>query len=75
MYCWDWFYNYSLSQSLMYLVPFAIVFVNWVSKTILRIMTKYYGYQSLPEEIFASTINMYLMAFINTGVVIQLVYF
>ena len=54
----------------MYFVPFAIVFVNWVSKTILRIMTQYYGYQSKPEAVYASTINMFLMAFINTGIVI-----
>ena len=59
----------------MYLVPFCIVFVNWISKTILRIMTRYYGYQSVPEEVYASTINMFMMAFVNSGVVIQLVYF
>ena len=74
-YCWDWFGNYSLSKSLMYLVPFSIVFVNWISKTILRILTKYYGYQSKPEEVYASTVNMFYMAFINSGIVIQLVYF
>ena len=33
-------------------------------------MTSYYGYQSKPEEVYASAINMYLMAFINAGVVI-----
>ena len=59
----------------MYLVPFSIVFVNWISKTILRIMTKYYGYQSKPEEVYASTVKMFYMAFINSGIVIQLVYF
>jgi len=75
MYCWDWFGDYSLSKSLMYLVPFSIVFVNWISKTILRVMTKYYGYQSIPEEVYASTINMFMISFINSGVVIQLVYF
>ena len=33
------------------------------------------GYQSKPEEVHASAINMFLMSFINTGIVIQLVYF
>ena len=33
------------------------------------------GYQSKPEEVYASTINMYVMAFINSGLTIQLVYF
>lgn len=42
--CWDWFKDYSLSKGLLYLVPFSIIFVNWVSKTILRLMTKLYGY-------------------------------
>ena len=73
--CWDWFSSYTLAQSLIYLVPFSIVFVNWVSKTILRVMTKFYGYQSKPEEVHASTVNMSLMAFVNSGIVIQLVYF
>ena len=59
----------------MYLVPFSIVFVNYISKTILRVMTQYYGYQSKPEEVYASTFNMYAMTFINSGIVIQLVYF
>lgn len=56
-------------------MPFSIVFVNWVSKTILRIMTRIEGYQSKPEEVYASAINMYVMAFINAGLTIQLVYF
>ena len=43
-YCWDWFGSYTLAQSLVYLVPFSIVFINWLSKTILRIMTQFYGY-------------------------------
>ena len=73
--CWNWFKDYSLSKSLLYLVPFSIIFVNWVSKTILRLMTKLYGYQSKPEEVLSSSVNMFLMSFINSGVVIQLVYF
>lgn len=38
-------------------------------------MTKFYGYQSIPEEVYASSVNMFFMAFLNAGVVIQLVYF
>ena len=68
--CWDWFKDYSLSKSLLYIVPFAIIFVNWISKTILRLMARFYGYQSKPEEALASAVNMFLMAFINSGVVI-----
>jgi len=73
--CWTWFGEYTIAKSLLYLVPFSILFVNWVSKTILRLMTRFYGYQSKPEEVYASAVNMFWMAFINSGIVIQLVYF
>ena len=42
--CSDWFKDYSVQQSLLYAVPFSILFVNWVSKTILRLMTHLEGY-------------------------------
>lgn len=74
-YCWDWFGEYSLSKTLLYTVPLSIVFVNFIAKTILRIITKMSGFQSKPEEVLSSAINMSLMAFINSGIVIQLVYF
>ena len=74
MHCWEWFGEYSLASSLVYLVPFSIVFVNWLSKTILKVMTTYYGYQSKPEEVYASTVNMFYLTVINSGLVIQFVY-
>ena len=70
MYCWSWFEDYSLSKTLLYAVPFSIIVVNFISKTILRMMTSYYGYQSKPEEVYASAVNMFWMSFINTGLVI-----
>jgi len=68
--CWDWFRLYTLSKTLLYSVPVSILFVNFVSKTFLRLITKLNGYQSKPEEVHASAINMFLMSFINTGIVI-----
>ena len=68
--CEDWFASYTIQQTLLYSVPFSIIFVNWVSKTILRLMTHLEGYQSKPEEVYASSINMFIMAFINSGLVI-----
>ena len=68
--CWDWFKSYSLSKGLLYFVPFCILIVNWISKTFLRIITQFYGYQSKPEEVYASAVNMFGLAFINTGLVI-----
>ena len=49
--------------------------VNFVAKTILRVATRYEGHQSKSEEVYNSARNMFLMAFLNAAVVIQLVYF
>ena len=38
-------------------------------------MTRLEGYQSRPEEMYAATSNMTYMAFINTGLLVQIVYF
>lgn len=43
-YCWDWFGDYSLSKTLLYTVPLSIVFVNFIAKTILRIIAKMSGF-------------------------------
>lgn len=56
-------------------MPLSIVFVNFIAKTILRFIAKISGFQSKPEEVMAASVNMFLMAFINSGLVIQLVYF
>ena len=42
---------------------------------ILRKMTSMEGYQSKPEEMYAAATNMTYMAFINTGLLVQIVYF
>lgn len=59
----------------MYLVSIAIIIVNALSKTFLHKITKYYGYQSKSEKVNASTRNIFLLTFINSGIVIHLVYF
>mmetsp|Transcript_25709 Transcript_25709/g.34345 ORF Transcript_25709/g.34345 Transcript_25709/m.34345 type:complete len:87 (-) Transcript_25709:1096-1356(-) len=38
-------------------------------------MTRFEGYQSKPEEMYAAAVNMSIMAFINTGLLVQIVYF
>lgn len=73
--CWDWFSTYSLAVSLVYLVSFSILIVNALTKICLTKITKYYGYQSKPEKVNATTRNIFLLTFINSGVVIHLVYF
>ena len=73
--CLDWLDKYTLTRTVLIAVPFAIIIVSWISSTILRFMTRLEGYQSRPEEVYASTINMYYMSFVNTGIVIFIVYF
>jgi len=74
-YCWTWFQRYAFVKSMTYLVSFAIIFVNWSASTILRSMTRFYGYQSKPEEVYRSTFNLYWLKFVNSAIVIQVVYF
>ena len=73
--CVDWFADYTLSKSLLYAVPFSILVVNFISKTILRKLATIYGYQSKAEEVTASAVAMFMMSFINSAIVIELVYF
>ena len=56
-------------------IPIVILFISWVSKTILRIVTAFEKRQSKPEEVYASTVNMFLLGFVNAGVIILLVNF
>ena len=73
--CKDWLSNYNQSFVLVYGVPLIIVFINWVSKTILRIMTRFEKNQNKPREVYASAINMFMLQFINSGIIILLVNF
>ena len=40
-YCEDWWQKYLLSNALVCVIPFVIIFISWVSKTILRIVTQF----------------------------------
>ena len=62
-------------QFLIYGVPMAIVFVNWLAKTILRLITFIEGRHSKPQLIQSSAINMFIISFIDVAIAIQLVYF
>lgn len=74
-YCLDWLEAYSLQQIASYTVPLAILIVNGISKKILRLMTTYEGFHSKPEEVSKSSVKMWVMAFVNTGLIVQIVYF
>ena len=74
-YCEDWWQKYLISNALVCVIPFVIIFISWVSKTILRVVTQFEKRQSKPEEVYASTINMFLLGFVNAGVILLLVNF
>ena len=38
-YCENWWNKYLISNLLVCVIPFVIIFISWVSKTILRIVT------------------------------------
>jgi len=74
-YCLDWSKEAIGIQFLIYVVPLAIIFINWLAKKILRTITVYEGRQSKPELLYSSGINMFIISFIDVAVAIQLVYF
>ena len=74
-FCEDWLEKYLFSNMLVYVIPFIILFISWVSKTILRIVTVFEKRQSKPEEVYASAINMFFLGFVNAGIIILLVNF
>jgi len=66
---------YLLSNTLVFAVPAIIIFLNFISKTILRIMSRFEKRQTKTEEIRSSFVNMMFLSFLNTGVIILLVNF
>ena len=42
--CKDWLKNYSVQKTLLFSVPLSIVAVTWVSKTVLRLLTRLEGH-------------------------------
>ena len=74
-YCVDWLPKYRTSNFLIFGIPVVILFINWVSKTILRIMTRFENNQDKSKEVYASAKNMFLLYFINSGLIILLVNF
>ena len=69
-YCVDWSKSALYLKSIVFAVPLAIVFVNFISKTILRTITSIEGRQSKPEEVYSSAVNMFILSFINVAIVI-----
>ena len=74
-YCEEWWPMYLLDNILIIAVPLIIIIINFISKTILRVMTRFEKRQSKPQEVYASAFNMAALSFLNSGVVILLINF
>ena len=66
---------YVVDNVLIIAVPLIIISVNFISKTILRHMTRFEKRQSKPQVVYASAFNMAVLSFLNSGVVILLINF
>jgi len=74
-YCEEWLPKYILDNVMIILVPLVIILVNFISKTILRRMTKFEKRQSKPQEVYASAFNMFVLSFLNSAIIILLINF
>lgn len=67
--------RYLLSNLLILGIPLAIVFITYISQTFLRLITAFEKPQSEAEQMLSSAINMFLLSYINVGIVLFLVNF
>lgn len=74
-YCKEWLPKYILDNVMIIVVPLVIIVVNFISKTILRRMTKFEKRQSKPQEVYASAFNMFVLSFLNSAIIILLINF
>ena len=74
-YCADWLPKYILDNVMIIMVPLVIIVVNFISKNILRRITRFEKRQSKPQEVYASAFNMFVLSFLNSGIVILLINF
>ena len=74
-YCEQWLPKYILDNIMIILVPFIIIVINFISKRILMRMTRFEKRQSKPQEVYASAFNMFVLSFLNSGIIILLINF
>lgn len=74
-YCYEWFGYYTLTESLIWIVPILISVINMVSSQILRRSSHFLKAHSVSEQFYSASINVALMSFMNYGVMVLLVNF
>jgi hypothetical protein len=83
-YCSTWLEKFTLGNAFVYLVAAGIAFVNIVVKTLLRckpknhnlvflVLSKFESAHTKTAEIFSTMLKMFIVQFVNTGIVIFLV--
>jgi hypothetical protein len=63
-----------MSQGVVFIVPCIIITVNFITRTILRLLSIFEKPWSLSEQKWGATRNMSILTIINTGVVILMIH-
>jgi len=72
-YCDEWLTNYTLANLWVLFTAMIIVFINVLAKALLRFISRFERAKDRTYELVSSTFKMFILQFLNTGVVILLV--
>mmetsp|Transcript_16493 Transcript_16493/g.11841 ORF Transcript_16493/g.11841 Transcript_16493/m.11841 type:complete len:380 (+) Transcript_16493:1490-2629(+) len=72
-YCLDWLSIYTLVNSFTYIISLGISTINVILKIILRWISKLERAHTKTQETYSAMLKLFLVQYINTGVVILLV--
>lgn len=71
--CKEWFEHYTRANLIIYAAAFIIAIVNVGIKVILRALSQFEKRLTKTKELTISTMMMFTITFLNTGVIITLV--
>eukprot|EP00347_Sterkiella_histriomuscorum_P019608 403340984 len=71
--CYDWLTGYTITNAMIYSTAVLITILNVVITEVLIRLSRFQKFHTKTEEKASSTIKMFLIQFINTGLVILLV--
>lgn len=72
-YCYDFILEYIEETTLQVALSFIIIQINFILKIIMRVISFFIRYESINTERVESMVNMFLVLFINTGVLILII--
>jgi hypothetical protein len=72
-YCNDWLTRYTLTNTLVIVVPLMIGLINFISKHLLRFMSYWEKKHNIPAQKLSAAIYIATISFLNLGVIVLLV--